>query len=157
MENKEKQETEKKEAIARGLNLPISKKQAVSLCRFIKNKKPDDIIKSFAMVLKKKAAIPMMGGIPHRKGNLMSGRYPIKAIGYFTKLIKNAVANASVKGMDTEKIRIYGISNKGSAFPRTGRIRGRYSKRTHLTIIAREKAEAQTQEKEKTEKKENKK
>ncbi len=127
------------EAVARADNLPISLKHCVAVCRFINNKTPDKAISQLSAVIKKKMAVPITGEIPHRKG-MMSGRYPEKASGYFIKIIRNVVANASVKGMNIENLELHGMANKGTTFHHNGRKRGE-AKRTHVTIIAKERKE----------------
>lgn len=124
------------EAVVRADNLPISLKHCVAVCKFINNKAPDRAISLLSEVLKKKIAIPIKGEIPHRKG-MMSGRYPEKASEYFIKMIRNVVANASVKGMNIENLELHGMANKGTTFHHGGRRRGE-AKRTHVTITARE-------------------
>ncbi len=150
---KEKQVEEKKEkekevikktatvkATTKGKDLPISTKQAVAICSFIKNKKLHDALALLEQVRKKKKAVPMKGEIPHRhsmpKGK-PAGRYPVKAADYFIKLIKNLTANAIMKGLNVENLKINTAkADKASRPRRPTRIaygRKRF-KRTHILL-----------------------
>jgi len=140
-QEKEKKEIEKKneakEASVRGKNLPISKKHAVAICKFIKNKKLEDAIKILELVEKKKVSVPFAKGMPHRKG-ISGGRYPAKASSYLIKMLHNLAANAIAKGLDPSNLIISAKADKGETFPRADR-RRRGFKRAHITIIAKEK------------------
>ena len=127
---------QKKEATARGVSMPTSKKHCMYICSFIKNKKIDEAIADLDKVLKYKKPVPFKGEIPHRKGKgIMSGRYPQKATKLFIKLLKGLRGNALVNGFDLEKTRIVeGISNWAS---RPARSMGK-AKRTHVLLIAKE-------------------
>jgi len=82
--------------------------------------------------VKFKRAVPMKGEIPHRKGKIMSGRYPIKACTHFIKLLKQLTANAMVNELELEKTRIECKANKASRpYRRFGRTK---FKRSHVTL-----------------------
>jgi ribosomal protein L22 len=132
-----KEIVKKNEAIVNGINLPISTKTSAAICRFIKGKSVEKAVADLEEVLKFKKAIPMKGEIPHRKGKrMMSGRYPIKAIGYFIRMLKNLAANANVNGLE-EPIIVEAIPNKASQpYGRFGSIK---RKRTHIRIKVMEK------------------
>jgi ribosomal protein L22 len=156
-EKKEEVKTKKSEekkgkkdvAITRGVNLPISTLDAVYICKFIKGKTIEKAIANLEEVLRFKRAIPMKGEVPHRKGKgIMSGRYPIKAIGYFIRMLKNLNANAIANGIE-EGVIIEAIPNKASQpYGRFGSIR---RKRTHVKIIAKEKSSINKNKEEKNE------
>ena len=133
-----KKEVMKEEAVAYGNNIHTSRKQNQYVCRFIKNKKIDAAIKELEEVIKLKRAVPFKGEIPHRKGKgMMSGRYPVKASGIIITLLKALKGNAIVNGLDMNKTVITeSVSNWAS---RPAKSDGRYAKRTHLVITAREK------------------
>jgi len=138
---KEKGEKERKEAVARGKDLPISTKQSIAICRFIRGKMLNKAIEELEKVEKKKKAIAMKGEFPHRKGISKSGgggRYPIKAAKVFIKLLKSLSANAAVKGLDTGRIEIYAKADKAGRPRKPGR-KLRKFKRTHITLIGKEK------------------
>ncbi len=155
-DNDKKAEAEKKNkakvANTKGKDLPISTKQAVAICSFIRGKNPQKALALLEQVIAKKIAIPMKGEVPHRnnmpKGKV-AGRYPVKASKEFIKLLKNLIANASSKGMDIDKITINkAIANKASRPFRGTRIGfGRkYFKRTHVALEVAETARAETKE-----------
>ncbi len=125
----------KEEAIARGLNLRISKKQSIYICDAIKNKKIGEAINYLEDVKKFKRAVPFRGEIPHRKG-MMSGRYPIKAAGLFVNVLKGLMGNVIINGLDLDKTVIYSASATWSSRPM--RSRRRLGKRTNVILKARE-------------------
>src|SRR3989344_1690252 len=92
----DKKKIKKSEAVAFGVSLPISKKHSMYICKFIKGKSIDKAISELEEVLKMKRAIPFKGDIPHRKGKMMSGRYPINASKYFINLLKGLKGNVLV-------------------------------------------------------------
>ena len=103
---KEKKPVVKKdEAVACGKE-KISTKQAMAICKFIKGKTCDEAVKDLEAVVKMKKAIPFKASVemPHRKGKMMAGRYPVKASAYFIKLIKTLKANGIVNGIENGKI-----------------------------------------------------
>jgi ribosomal protein L22 len=127
-----KEKIKKDEAVVNGISLPISTKTSVAICKFIRRKTIEKAIADLEEVAQFKRAIPMTGEIPHRKGKgIMSGRYPIKAIGYFIKMLKNLQANAIVNGVE-DGIIAEAIPNRASLpYGRGGAIR---RKRTHVKI-----------------------
>ena len=77
-------------------------------------------------------AIPMKGEIPHRKGDMMSGRYPVKAVGEFIRILKSLKSNAIVNELELEKYVIFCKANVASRpYRKSGRARG---KRTNVQI-----------------------
>jgi ribosomal protein L22 len=127
----------KTEAIANGKSLPISTKDSMAICKFIKKKSIEKAIADLQEVLMFKKAIPMKGEIPHRKGKIMSGRYPINAVKEFIRLLKNLLANSNVNGLE-EPIIAEAVPNKASRpYGRFGSIK---RKRTHIKIIVKEKS-----------------
>jgi ribosomal protein L22 len=82
-------------------------------------------------------AVPMKGEVPHKKGNIMSGKYPVKAAAIFIKLLKNLTANANVAGLN-DPIISESIANIASRpYGKFGAVR---KKRTHVKLVARQKA-----------------
>ena len=91
----------------------------------------------------------MRGEIPHRKGKIMSGRYPIKAAQQFVKLLKQLAANATINGIDIEKIKIECQANRAARpYKRFGNMR---FKRTHVTLKLKLPEKKNKQEKKKVE------
>jgi ribosomal protein L22 len=126
----------KDEVIAKGLNLHVSTKQCKYICRYIKNQSPDFAISLLEDVISMKRAVPFKGEIPHRKGNMMSGRYPIKACKLFIPILKSLKGNAILHGMEQENIRISIATASGASRPlRRGNVE---AKRTNLILKARE-------------------
>ena len=136
-ETKPVQEKPKKtEVRVKGMNIPISTKEAADVCKFIKNKKIAVAISDLQEVLAYKKAVPMRGEIPHRKGKIMAGRYPQKSSECFIKLLKSLNSNATANNMEEPKITEAFANIASRPYGRFGRVR---KKRTHLVIIAKEK------------------
>ena len=115
------------------VSIPISKKHSMAISRFIKGKTIERAIEDLQAVIVKKKAVPMKGEIPHRKGRIMSGRYPKKASEYFIMILKSLQANSNANGID-EPVIVEVIPNMASRpYGRFGRIR---KKRTHISITA---------------------
>lgn len=114
-------------------DLPISTKQAASICKFISRKNPEKAVDQLEQVLKFKKAIPMKGELPHRKG-IMSGRYPIKATKLLIKLIKQLQANAEVNQLDEPITINKAIANQAARPMR--RFGSKKFKRTHVYLEA---------------------
>jgi len=142
-------------------SIPISTKQSIAICRFIKNKLVNESLKSLEKANKMKIAIPMRGEIPHKKNmprGMQSGRYAVKASKYFIKALKNLIGNAKVKNMNIEMLYISkAIANKAARAMRSTRLAygGKKFKRTHIYLKAKEKKikEKKKQVKEKKESK----
>ncbi len=132
-----KERVKKDEAVVNGISLPISTKDSVAVCKFIKGKTIDKAIADLEEVLKFKKAIPMKGEIPHRKGKgIMSGRYPVKPVTHFIIMLKNLRANANMNGLD-EPVISEAVPNRASRpYGRFGSIK---RKRTHVRIKVLEK------------------
>jgi ribosomal protein L22 len=130
----------KSEAVVNALSLPISTKTAMAICRFIRGKKINLAIEKLEQVVEMKIAVPMKGEIPHRHGRgMMSGRYPKKASEIFIKLLKSLSANANFNGIENPAI-AEAIANIASRpHGKFGAVR---KKRTHVKLIARQKAES---------------
>jgi len=124
--------SEAKEAVVNGRDLPISKKHCMMICDFIRGKRIEEALPLMEKVIKMKIAVPMKGEIPHRKGRIMSGRYPVKAAGHFIKMLKQLSANAENKEMDIDNGRIECKADRASRpYKRFGSMR---FKRTHVTL-----------------------
>ncbi len=126
----------KHEAITKGNNLRCSLKHCMYICAFIKKKQIDTAIEELQEVLKFKRVIPFKGEIPHRKGKIMAGRYPIKAISQFIPMLKTLRGNVLANQMDLDKTRIYFASASWASRP--AKRRGRRFKRTNVVLKAKE-------------------
>lgn len=125
-----------------GRNLPISTKQSVEICNFIRYKSTEKSKKLLENVIQMKSAVPFRRynkDIGHRKGKMASGRFPIKASEFILNLVKGVEANAKNKGLNGELIIESIIANKGERNWRYGRLRRRKNKRTHIDIVVTEK------------------
>ncbi len=130
-----KEKPKKTKAVVNGIGIPISTKQSMAISRFIKRKKIEDAIRDLENVARLKKAVPMKGEIPHRKGEIMSGRFPQKAAKEFIILLKSLAANSIYNGLE-EPIITQSVPNLGARpFGR----RGIRKKRTNITIIAEDK------------------
>jgi ribosomal protein L22 len=127
----------KKESVkAYGRSLPVSTKVASAICKFIRGKTIDKAILDLEAVIKLKKAVPMKGEIPHRKGPIMSGRFPERAAGNVLNLVKSLKSNATQHDIEVPVI-TEAIPNKAQRpYAKGGRAR---RKATHITLVATEK------------------
>ena len=134
---KETPKIKKTEVSARGVNLPISTKDAKFICKFIVKKRLGDAIRDLEQVKVGRKAVPMKGEIPHRKGKgISSGRFPKKAAENFVIVLKSLAANANEGNLD-EPIIVEAMANMAARpYGRFGRTQ---KKRTHIKIIAKDK------------------
>ena len=112
----------------------------MAICRFIKNKQIKKAINELELVIACKKAIPMRGGVGHKKsaGGFASGsgKYPQNVAKYFITLLKSLSANAITNGLENPII-TEAFANIGQK-PRARF--GRWQrKRTHLKLCAKEK------------------
>ena len=147
LKKKEPEKPKKTFAMVNGKDIPISTKDSVALCKFIKNKKIEDAIADLESVLRMKKPVPMKGEIPHKKGKGMSsGRFPKNASENFIKLLKSLSANANYNGLE-EPIIFEAVANTGKRpYGRFGRIR---KKRTHIRIVVKDKPKKKKKEEKK--------
>lgn len=140
---KQEKKLKKTEAVVFGKDLPISTKHAIAICNFIRGKKAEEAIMLLEEVAHFKRALPMKGEIPHRKGKIMSGRYPINATKQFIKLLKQLSANATVNDLDLENAKIECKADRASrSYRRFGSMK---FKRTHVTLKLKAKEEKKKQ------------
>jgi ribosomal protein L22 len=126
----------KTEVAVNARSVPISRKYAMAICKFIKFKTIEQAIKDLEQVIAKKKAVPMKGEIPHRKGRIMSGRFPKRASENFIILLNSLRGNATNHEVE-EPIISEAIANVAQRpHGRFGAIR---KKKAHVTIIAKEK------------------
>lgn len=131
------QKAKKEEAIAKGTNMPASKKHCMYICSFIKNKPVNQAISEMQEVIAFKRVIPMKGEIPHRSApGIMSGRYPISAAKQFIYLLKALRGNIIANGLDLDNTRIYFASATWDSRP--GRRGGTRFKRAFVLLKAKE-------------------
>ena len=139
------------DAMAFGRNLPISTKQAVEVCNFIRGKKVQKAKTILGEVIEMKTAVPFRRfnkDMGHKRGRIAAGRYPIKTSQHILGIIKSAEINAQAKGMNSQNLFIKVIeANQGTGTQRYGRRRGISAKRTHVEVILFEKAQKKKAEK----------
>ncbi|MBW2988375.1 50S ribosomal protein L22 [Candidatus Woesearchaeota archaeon] len=130
-----------KSAVAVGLNLPISTKHAVEVCRMLRGLPVEKAKTMLKEVIAKKRPVPFKRynrDVGHKKG-MAAGRYPVKASRYILTTIESAESNAADKGLLTEGLFIKSIIPHKAARPlRYGRHRSRRTKRTHIEVVLEE-------------------
>lgn len=144
-------------ARAIGRALPISFKQSVEICNFIRNRHINDAKSLLNNVILHKRAVPFRRfkkNVGH-KTKIAAGRYPEKACKEILELINSVEANAQFKGLNTANLVIAHINaNKAGKTMHFGRKRGRRAKRTNIEIVVHAKAkDAAAKEKSKNESK----
>lgn len=141
-------------ARAIGKALPISFKQSVEICSFIKNKNVNDAKKLLQGVAEQKIAVPFKRynfDLGHKR-KIGPARYPLKASRQFIQLIESAEANAQFKGINTSNLVISHISaHKAGKAWHFGRKTRRKVKRTNIEIVVEESKQAGQQDKQKKE------
>ncbi|MBW2993412.1 50S ribosomal protein L22 [Candidatus Woesearchaeota archaeon] len=137
--------TDEHTARINGKSLPISTKQSIEICNFIRGKNLEKAKELLREVIKHKRAIPYKrfgGDVGHKKGKIAAGRYPENACKAILNLLEGVEANAQFKGLNTSNLIIsYICPNKASRPWHYGRQRRRKMKRTHIDIIVKETAE----------------
>ncbi|BEP17530.1 50S ribosomal protein L22 [Pyrofollis japonicus] len=143
---------EERSAKAMTWDAPISYKKIVDLARLLRGMKVNEARKFLERVAAGKEPVPIrryMGKQAHHRGVAAKykwpiARYPVKAAKILLKLLDNAVNNAEVKGLDTERLRISHIAvHKGRVIKKwTPRAFGRSSpwfrKYTHIEMVVTE-------------------
>ncbi|MBI2135078.1 50S ribosomal protein L22 [Candidatus Woesearchaeota archaeon] len=136
-------------ARAVGKSLPISFKQSIEICNFIRNREVSYAKNVLNKVIEKKKAIPFRifnDNMGHKRG-IAAGRYPGKASKEILDLINLVEANAQFKGMNSSNLVIAHINaNKAATVLHYGRKRSRKAKRTNIEIVVKEKAGKKTKE-----------
>ncbi len=137
-----KQMEEENIAKAVGRALPISTKQSIEICAFIRKIPLEKAKKRLTDAINKKSAIPFKrfnDNMGHKKGKIAAGRYPEKACGHILKLVEGVEANAQFKGLNTANLVISHICAHKAARPwHYGRQRRRKTKRTNVEIVVKE-------------------
>ncbi len=125
-----------------GKDLPISTKNSIEVCNFIRNKTVADSKRILQGVLEEKRAIPAKRfnkDRGHKRGRIAAGIYPKNVCRQIMMLLESAEANAQNKGLNVDNLIIKSITvNKASAPWRYGRFRRRKTKRTHISVVVEE-------------------
>ncbi|MEM3515124.1 MAG: 50S ribosomal protein L22 [Saccharolobus sp.] len=133
-------------------DVPVSIKDLYNVCKAIRGMYVNDAKEFLNRVLQEKEALPYFrynSGASHKanisaKFKIKAGRYPKKAVKYVLKLIENAEANASNKGLNVDKLVITHIaSHKGIILKRYmprafGRATRKYRRTSNIEIILKE-------------------
>ena len=126
-------------------NVPISTKQSVEICNFIRGRNTTQAKALLQKAITQEIAIPYrryVQEMPHRKGKIATGKYPVNACTHIIKLISAVEANADNVGLNTTNLVISHISaHKASNTYHSGRQRRVKMKQTHIKIEVEEKAE----------------
>ena len=102
---------------AMGMELHISPKHAREICRTLRGMRAQAALTYLEDVIALKRAVPFKRynrNVAHRH-NLLgwdAGRYPQKAAKEVLTVLKNAVANAEYKGMESDRLRIFHAGTK---------------------------------------------
>lgn len=137
-------ENEENIAKAAGREMGVSTKHTIEVCNSIRKKSVAEARKILEDVIDKKRPIKFRRfteGAAHRKG-IGAGKYPVKCCEEILRLLNQAAANASFKGLNPN-IMIIGslVPQKGGNRWHYGRQRRRRMKRTNLEIILEEQKE----------------
>jgi len=102
-------------AIASGRDLRISPKAAREVCRYIRGMMLEDARERLREVEDLKRPVPYFRynkKVPHRGGvqGFDAGRYPVKTVGEFLKLLNAVEANAEFKGLYPDRLKIIHIA-----------------------------------------------
>lgn len=97
-------------ARAQAMEVNISPKHSVEICREIRGMELQKAKDYLEEVIELKRAVPFKrfkGCVPHRKGKGFGpGRYPQKAASKILKLLEDCEANAEYSGLNTDQLKI---------------------------------------------------
>lgn len=138
-----------KTAKSSGRDLRISPKAAREICSTIRYMRLDMAKSILQGVIEKKRPIPYKRykrEVPHRHGleKWSAGRYPVKAARQILRLLENAEANATYKGLDVEKLKIIHAASQRARkikrrIPRAfGRSSPNFEQLAHVEIVVEE-------------------
>lgn len=126
------------EAVARGKNLPISRKHAREVAAYIKGDTVEDARGKLQRVIDKDEPVPYerhTAEQAHRKGDIAEGRYPVKTAEEMLSLLNSAASNATYEGMNEDSLAVTGVMvNQGNRYHTPKRHRGRRTKSAHVTL-----------------------
>ncbi|KUO41612.1 MAG: 50S ribosomal protein L22 [Hadesarchaea archaeon DG-33] len=108
-------------AKAFGREMRVSPKHAMEVCRAIKGMRLATAKEYLQAVVDKKKPVPFKRHrkkVAHRRGAGGSGQFPVKTARAILKILENAEANATYKGLDAEKLKIvHASAHKGITIP----------------------------------------
>ena len=129
------------EAIVNAKNLRISTKHSVEVCNLIRNKNVEKAKRLLSQVIEMESAVPYkkyLRDLPHKKGDMAAGRYPIKTCKEILKIIESAEANAKNKGLSQNLIISHISAHKAGKQMHYGRKLRTRMKNTHINLIVKE-------------------
>jgi len=136
-----------------GRDVNMSRKQAIEMCDFVRNKPISKMIPMLEKVKDKKLAVPFhrfTEGAGHKKGvGMASGKHPFKGSALFISLLKSLETNAQNKGLGSNLLIIHACAQQAARPFHSGRKRRIRMKRVHIELAA---VEMETPKKESKEK-----
>ena len=142
---------ESKAALALGLSVDASSRHGKEVSNLIRGRKVDDAVKILQGVISLKIAVPYRNyktDLSHKTG-VGPARFPIKTSQAILDVIKNAIANAQQKGLNSADLVLKHLSVQKASCPwRAGRKGRRKAKRVHIEVVL-EPYEAESAEKKK--------
>jgi len=145
----EVKKVKKTEVMVMGNDIHISTKVGAAICKMIRGKTIETAISELEEVQKLRKAVPMKGEIPHRKGPMMSGRFPVKAAGEFIRILKNLKGNVNQHDVEEPIITKAIVNIASRPLGKRGKVA---KKRSHVEIWAMEKAKIKEMKKKKEKK-----
>jgi len=136
-------------AVAKAMNIPVSTKHCIELCRTLRYKNISYAKKYLEEVAQLKRAVEFkrfVRNTAHKRG-MSSGRYPQKAAHEILKLLKSVEANAHFKGLNTGSLKITKLVANRAPNPFGGGRHRTGTKRSHVEVEVKEKGVADKKEK----------
>ncbi len=131
-------QVEENEAVARGRNLPVSRKHAREVAEFITGDDVATAKQKLQDVADEERPVPFKrhsAEQAHKSGSMAGGRYPVKTAEEMLNVLESAESNATYEGMDAESLYVSGVMvNQGNRYHTPKRHRGRKPKAAHITI-----------------------
>lgn len=125
-----------------GRDVNMSRKQAIEMCDFVRNKPVAKMIPILEKVQDQKLAIPFhrfTEGAGHKKGvGMASGKYPFTGSAVFISLLKSLETNAQNKGLGSNLLIIHACAQQATRPFHSGRKRRIRMKRVHVELAAEE-------------------
>jgi large subunit ribosomal protein L22 len=122
--------------------MPVSFKQSVEVCSFIRTMDLQKAKRLLREVMQMKRAVPYTRfnkGVAHKKG-MAAGKYPVQTCEHLVGLLESVEANAQFKGLSTANLVIsHIVAQKAGNNMHYGRQRGTKMKKTHIEVIVEEK------------------
>ncbi len=133
-------------AIAKALNLPVSTKHCIEICRNLRFKDVSYAKQYLQDVAQLKRAVEFKRFVMNtaHKPGMSTGRFPAKAASEILKLIKAVEANAQFKGLNTTSLKITKLVANRAPNPFGGGRHRTGTKRTHVEVEVKERGVAKS-------------